>query len=299
LKEYFLLDYFDRVQESIEFIENHITEEMELEDIAKRAYCSLFHFHRIFQALVGDSIKEYIRKRRLSLAGRELAISNVKVIDTALKYRYETPEAFTKAFKKFHGTSPLLCRKSGSFKFREKAFVHIFQSKLLEGGLTMNYKIVEKDSFKIIGRELRIRNDNGDNFKLIPGFWDQCKNEGVWEELMKLPRVLINDEGACLGMCMDFDGINTFSYLICVEVSNIDFVPEKMVAKTIPAQKYAVFTAKGKMAESIQQTWKDIYQEWFPSSGYERTSGPDFELYDKRSEANDENTEVDIYIPIK
>lgn len=107
----------------------------------------------------------------------------------ALKYRYETPESFTKAFKKFNGIPPLQCRKSASFKFREKAFVHIFKSELLEEGLIMNYKIVERNSFKIIGRELRVRNDNGDNFKLIPGFWDKCKNEGIWENLIKLPRV--------------------------------------------------------------------------------------------------------------
>lgn len=293
------MDYFDRVQKSIDFIEKHITHDVELEEIARAAHCSLFHFHRIFQELVGDSVKDYVRKRRLSLAGKEIASSDAKVIDIALKYGYETPEAFTKAFKKYNGIPPQICRKSGSFKFREKACVHNFKSELREAGLTMKYRIVEKESFKIIGRELRVRNDNGDNYKLVPEFWDKCKNEGVWEELERLPRVLINGEGACLGMSMDFDGINTFSYLICVEVSNFDTIPEKMVAKTIPAHKYAVFTAKGLMAESIQQTWKDIYGKWLLTSGYQRSSGPDFEHYDKRSEGNDENTEVDIYIPIK
>lgn len=293
------MDYFDIIQDSIDFIENHITDKLELEALAKKAHCSLFHFHRIFQALTGDSVKEYIRKRRLSLSGKEIATSDIKVIDIALKYGYETPEAFTKAFKKYNGFSPLICRKSGSFKSREKAYVHIFKSELQEAGLTIKYRIVEKESFKIIGRELHVRNDNGDNYNLIPEFWNKCKNEGVWEELIKLPRVLNNDEGACLGMCTDFNGMNTFSYLICVEVSSFDTIPEKMVAKTIPAQKYAVFTAKGLMPVSIQQTWKDIYGKWFPASGYERSSGPEFEYYDKRSEENTENTEVDIYIPIK
>lgn len=294
-----MLDYFDRVQKSIDFIESQLTEAIELDDIAKEAYFSLFHFHRIFHALVGDSAKEYIRKRRMSLAGRELATSKIKVIDVALKYGYETPEAFTKAFKKFHGITPLLCRKSGSFHFREKAFVHIFESELLKGGLIMNYKIVEKESFKIIGRELRVRNDNGDNLRLIPLFWERCHKEGMWQEVERMPNVINKDEQACMGMCMDFYGINTFSYLICVEVSNLDTIPHKMVAKIIPAQKYAVFTAKGKMPEAIQQTWKDIYQKWLPTSGLERTDGPDFEYYDKRSKVNDEKSEVDIYIPIK
>jgi AraC family transcriptional regulator len=121
----------------------------------------------------------------------------------------------------------------------------------------------------------------------------------MWQEVERMPNVINKDEQACMGICMDFDGINTFSYLICVEVSKFDTIPKKMVAKTIPAQKYAVFTAKGKVPEAILQTWKEIYQKWFPTSGFERTDGPDFEYYDKRSRINDEKSEVDIYIPIR
>lgn len=295
-----MVNYYDRVQRAVDFIENHLTEEIKLEDIARQAYCSLFHFHRIFQAMIGDSMKEYIRKRRLSLAGRELACTDIKVIDTALKYGYETPEAFAKAFKKFHGITPMECRKlKGPFIFRERASITIYETQLSKGGRSMNYKIIEKEEFKIAGREIRVRNDNGENFEIIPKFWQQCMKEGVFEQFESLKDRVNPQENVILGMCMDFDGVNTFSYLICTEVSNGDCIPAGMVIKTIPASKYAVFTSKGKAPEAIQATWKDIYGEWFPESGCERTDGPDFEWYDRRSEINDDNCEVDIYIPIK
>jgi AraC family transcriptional regulator len=296
------MNYFDRVQRAIDYIEVHIIEELSLEDIAKQAYASLFHFHRIFQAVTGDSMKEYIRKRRLSLAGRELAETDARIIDVALKYGYETPEAFAKAFKKLHGITPSECRrKKGCFYYKDKAYVHIYKSKLEGGKDSMEYKIIEKDSFKIVGRELRVRNDNGDNFRLIPKFWDDCMKDGIFDQFEAMPNMINKQSKPSMGMCMDFDGINTFSYLICVEVSNFDCIPEGMTSKTIPASKYAVFTAKAeskeKTSDAIQETWKDIYAKWFPVSGYERTDGPDFELYDER--CGWEKPEVDIYIPIK
>lgn len=296
------MNYFDRVQKAVDYIENNIDEDLSLEEIAKQAYTSLFHFHRVFQAVTGDSVKEYIRKRRLSLAGRELAETNIKVLDAALKYGYETPEAFAKAFKKLHGITPSECKKKkGCFYYKDRAYVHIYKSVLEGGNESMDYKIVEKDSFKVVGEELRVRNDNGDNLRLIPQFWIDCTKKGIFEQFDSMTNVVNKQKQVSMGMCMDFDGINTFSYLICVEVSNFDCIPEGMVARTIPAAKYAVFTSKAesqaKMSQSIQDTWADIYGKWFPVSGYERTDGPDFELYDMRCMWD--KPETDIYIPIK
>jgi AraC family transcriptional regulator len=294
------MNYYEQVQKAVDYIEENLYEDISLEAIAKEAYCSLFHFHRVFQGLIGDSMKEYIRKRRLSLAGRELATTDTKIIDIALKYGYGTPEAFTKAFKKMNGITPTECRRiKGLFQFRDKACVYVYKALLSKGGLEMNYRIVEKESFKIIGRELRVRNDNGDNNKLIPKFWTSCMEEGIFEQFQSMTNRINPQYIDTMGMCMDFDGINTFLYLICVEATNFDYIPEGMTAKTIPGPKYVVFTAKGRMPEAIQQTWQDIYGKWFPTSGYERTNGPDFEFYDNRSEVNDDNCEVDIYIPIK
>jgi AraC family transcriptional regulator len=296
------MNYFNRVEKAIDYIEVHITQELSLEDIAKQTYTSLFHFHRIFQAITGESMKEYIRKRRLSLAGKELAETDARVIDIALKYGYETPEAFAKAFKKLHGITPSECRKrKGCFYYKDKTYGYIYKAQLEGGEESMDYKIIEKDAFKIVGRELRVRNDNGDNFRLIPQFWNECMKDGIFDQFASMPNMINKQNMVSMGMCMDFNGINTFSYLICVEVSNFDYIPEGMVAKTVPASKYVVFTAKAeskeKTSDAIQQTWKDIYSKWFPTSGYERTDGPDFELYDERCMLD--KPETDIYIPIK
>lgn len=296
------MNYYDRVQNAIDYMEEHITEDMSLENIARQGYASLFHFHRIFQAITGDSLKEYIRKRRLSLAGRELAETDIKILEAALKYGYETPEAFTKAFKKLHGITPSECRKKkGSFYYKDKAYVHIYKTKLEGGEKIVDFKIVQKDSFKVIGKEIRVRNDNGENNELIPKFWDKCLEEGILDTFKKMPNMINKQDMPTLGICMDFDGINTMTYVVCAEVSNFDYIPEGMTSKTIQASKYAVFTAKAetkdKMVESIQKTWSDIYGKWFPSTSYERTDGPDFEYYDERM--NLDKPEVDIYIPIK
>jgi AraC family transcriptional regulator len=294
------MDYFERVQKAVDFMESHLTEEFTLEEVAGQVYCSLFHFHRIFQEVVGDSMKEYIRIRRLSLAGKEIVETDVKVIDLALKYGYETPEAFTKAFKKLNGISPSACKKrKGSYVFREKASVQIYKTQILKGGLTMNYKIVEKDAFQVIGRDLRVCTENGQQYSAIPQLWKDCGESGVFQTFESMPNSINQQQMVMLGICMECDGASNFTYVIGVEVANIDTIPDGMVAKMIPGQKYAVFTAKGKCPEAIQETWKNIYGKWFPASGHERADGPDFEWYDQRSEVNDENCEVDIYIPIK
>lgn len=295
-----ILDYITKIQRSIDFIEDNITGDLELNEIAKEACFSLFHFHRIFFILTGNSVKDYIRKRRLSLACKELAYSSSKVIDLALKYGYKTPESFSKAFKKMFSLTPIQMKRNGwnnSLYFERLKLL-----KNIGGKIMLNYKILEKDSFKIIGKELTVSTENGENFKLIPKFWEKCMKDGTLDILGKIinkPKETVN---ACLGLCMDFknqDNKNYFSYLICIEVNDFSFIPDGMETRTIPKQKYAVFTVKGKMPESIQKTTKEIYQNWFPKSGYERADGADFELYDERSIENNDNAEVDIYIPVK
>src|SRR4030042_3890083 len=290
-----ILDYITKIQRSIDYIEDNITNDLKLNEIAKEACFSLFHFHRIFFILTGNSLKDYIRKRRLSLAGKELISSSSKVIDLALKYGYKTPESFTKAFKKMFSLSPAQMTRNGW-----NNALYFERLKLLKnkgGNIMLNHKILEKNSFKIIGKELIVSTENGENFKLIPKFWEKCMEDGTLDILGKIKNKPKETAHACLGLCMDFknqDNKNYFSYLICVEVNDFSFIPVGMETRTIPKQKYAVFTAKGKMPESIQKTTKEINQSWFPKSGYERADGADFELYDERSNENNDNTEVDI-----
>lgn len=156
----------------------------------------------------------------------------------------------------------------------------------------MKHTIISKESFPIIGIELKTTTHAGKNFVEIPQFWEKIIREN---KIDKIPDKKFRD--TVLGICMDFEPSGRFSYIIGSEVTSTENTPEDMVCRTIPAAKYAVFTARGKMPDPIQDTVKYIYQEWLPNSEYHRANAADFELYDER--CNDsENAEVDIYIPI-
>ena len=156
----------------------------------------------------------------------------------------------------------------------------------------MEPKIITKDSFPIIGIELKTTTHKGKNFTEIPDFWDKILKQG---QIHDIPNRKYPD--TVLGICMDFNQDKSFSYIIGAEVTNTENVPEGMVSKLIPAAQYAVFTAIGKIPDSIQNTVKYIYKEWLPNSEYQRANSADFELYDERCQKG-MNAEVDIYIPI-
>ena len=156
----------------------------------------------------------------------------------------------------------------------------------------MEPKIISKKAFPVIGIELKTTTRGGKNFLEIPQFWQRAIQN---EQIKKIPNK--KQTATVLGICMDFEADGAFSYIIGSEVTDTDHVPDDMVCKQITDAQYAVFTARGKLPDSIQDTWKYIYQEWLPNSKYQHAHSPEFELYDERSD-NSENAEVDIYIPI-
>ena len=156
----------------------------------------------------------------------------------------------------------------------------------------MEPKIISKKAFYIIGIELKTTTREGKNFVEIPQFWRHVIQK---KQIENIPNK--KQPGTVLGICMDFSADGDFSYIIGSEVTNTDNVPDDMVSREIPEANYAVFTALGKMPDSIQNTTKYIYREWLPKSKYQHAHSPEFELYDERS-GDSENAEVDIHIPI-
>ena len=156
----------------------------------------------------------------------------------------------------------------------------------------MEHAITSKESFHIIGVELKTTSHDGKNLAEIPQFWKKVIEEG---QLERIPDKKYKD--TVLGICMDFEHGGRFSYIIGAEVTSTENTPEDMVWRMIPASKYAIFTARGNMPGSIQETFRYIYQEWLPNSGYQRANSADFELYDERCR-DSENAEVDVYVPI-
>lgn len=146
------MNWIQGIQRAIDYVEANITEEIDYEKAAKKAYSSSFHFQRVFGILCGMSLGDYIRMRRLSLAGEELSKGNTKIIDIAMKYGYDTPESFSRAFTRFHGISPSEAKHGG----RVKIFTPLSVKLTLTGGNKMDYRIEKRDTFQVVCKRKRV-----------------------------------------------------------------------------------------------------------------------------------------------
>ncbi|MCH5170957.1 MAG: AraC family transcriptional regulator, partial [Oscillospiraceae bacterium] len=273
-------------------VEEHLTEDIDYDEVAKEAACSNFYFQRIFGILCGISLGDYIRNRRLTLAGNELCASNDKIIDVAMKYGYDSPESFTRAFSKFHGITPSEAKKNGS---KLKSFSRISVKITLSGGSVMNYKIIKKESFDIIEKVESHSIENEANAKSIPDFWTRSHNDGTVKTLLDVTADKTFIFGVCYGNLPE--NAKTFDYSIAVACSKDTAVPDGFRRNTIPARTWAVFECKGAMPDAIQNLWHKIVSEFFPTSSYQPTYEMDIEAY---SEGNmsDPDYRSEIWIPV-
>ncbi|MGP4041245.1 AraC family transcriptional regulator [Gracilibacillus sp. D59] len=276
--------------DSIEYIESNLDNDLFIEDIAVIACMSKFHFQRMFTMLTGYTVSEYIRNRRITVAAQELINSRSKVIDVAWKYGYESPESFTKAFRRIHGTTPSEARKkSQSLKAYPKLSFQI----QLKGDVEMDYKIVEKDGFTIVGKSIRTTTIGGENNRRIAAFWDESNRNGFTAELAKNCGPL-----GLIGICMDFDKQQeNLTYLIGAE-KNMDQTPPEWEEKLIPHATWAVFPVHGAMPHAMPKVWKRIFSEWFPATGYEHAGLSEMEVYLSDADPYSKNYYSEIWIPI-
>lgn len=282
------MEWFDRMKNALDYLERNLEGSIDIEEAAKVAYSSTYHFQRMFHMLTGSTVFEYVRKRRLTLAAQELAIGNIKVIDVALKYGYDSPEAFSKAFRRVHGISPSAAREPG---IALKAYPKISFHLSLKGDKDMNYKIVEKEVFKVIGKGKRISTKDEQNFKLVPEFWNECASNGF------IDRMCSGEAGEILGICMNDYYDESFTYIIAKRKATDVPLNGEFTEYEIPAATWAVFADEGKMPETIQNVWKRVFSEWFPSTGYEHAGLPEFEVY-LDCGTSDADARFEVWIPI-
>lgn len=286
------MDWITGIQNAINYIENHLTEEIDYDKAAAEAACSSFYFQRIFSILCDIPLSEYIRNRRLTLAGNELNASNAKVLDIALKYGYESPESFARAFSKFHGITPSEAKKSGS---KLKSFSRLSVKITMSGGSVMDYKIVEKEAFEILEKVEAHSIENETNAKSIPDFWTRSHNDGTVKTLFENATDNTFIFGVCYGN--NSDSAKTFNYSIGSICDENTIVPKGFRKNTIPARTWAVFECKGAMPKAIQEMWHKITAEFFPTSGYEPTYEMDIEAYTE-GDMSSENYRSEIWIPV-
>ena len=267
-------------QESIDYIEQNLTEEIDIEVIAGKAALSSFYYQRIFGALCGMTVSEYIRARRMTLAAQELAGSGSKVIDVAVKYGYDSPDSFAKAFQRFHGITPSQAREPGA-SLRSLAPLYIKIT--MEGGSMLDYRIVEKAPFTIVGMKRRFNADT--SYQEIPKFWNE------WMSDMKGLKGMF-------GVCLDMDG-KDFDYWIADLYAPWNDIPEGCGTYVIPGGLWAEFKCKGLLSESLQSVNTKIWSEWLPSlKGYSLAGNYSIEVYMPPAD-KPEDTISYIGIPLK
>lgn len=270
------MDWITGVQRAIDYIEENLTEKLDYDEIAKMAYSSNYHFQRVFGILCGRTLGEYIRERRLTLAGSELASSKGKVIDVAMKYGYDSPESFGRAFTRFHGITPSQAKSRGNHL---KSFSKLTVKLVLEGGTTMNYKIEEKPAFKVIEKVKSFSTIGEVNMKEIPQYWKACHNDGTIQTLCEFCEGTELDH-LVLGICYDDNNDSKKEFLYSIGSGfNGKPVPDGFSVNEIKANTWAIFTCKGAMPDAIQKMWHQIYTEFFPTSDYISKNEVDFEVY--------------------
>lgn len=276
-------DWLTDIQNALSYIEENLTQELEIGEIARRACVSPFYFQRIFTALCGVGVGEYIRNRRLSLAGEELLATQGRVIDIAAKYGYDSPDSFARAFQRFHGISPSAARKGGASL---RAYAPVRIKLTLEGGNMLEYRIEEKPQFTVVGLARVFHPDT--SYREIPEFW--C-------EVMAREKCPVMGK---YGVCIDHgEEDKLFDYLIADNYDPQRAIPEGCVPHVIPASTWAVFPCRGPLPETLQTVNTQMWSQWLPNCKEYRLAGHyNIEMYAPPSE-RPEDTYSEIWLPVE
>lgn len=263
------MDWLDRFNAAMDYIENNLDGEIEYLVIARAACCSEYHFSRMFSSITNITLSEYIRRRRLTKAAFEIQTSELKIIDIALKYGYDSPDAFTRAFHKLHGVAPNTVREKGA---RLKAYPRISFQITIKGDVEMEYRIETLDfEVRFVGKRQTVKTSRA--FKEIPSLWGKANKDGFKQTLIDMswenPKCQLE---SLVGICGKEAAImdEEFDYFMGVRYDTD--IPDGLEELIIPPCTYAIFP-------NVVEAWKRLYSEWLPTSGYELANLPCIEHY--------------------
>lgn len=284
-----MMEWLDRLNQSISYIENNLAGEINFEQAAKIACCSSFHFQRMFSYIANVSLAEYIRRRRMTLAAFELQNSDIKIIDLALKYGYDSPTSFSRAFRNVHGLSPSAARSKGVILKAHPRMTFLIS---IKGETEMNYKIEKKEAFRIVGAKKHFDLNVEENFIQVPQFWGESLQNGMIGQIGQLSN---KEPYGVLGVSTCMNG-KAFDYYIASATDKP--LPGNMHEYMVPASTWAIFECIGPMPNAIQELQKRIITEWLPTSGYEYADAPDIEVYPE-GDTSSSNYKCEVWLPIK
>lgn len=288
------MDLLKNMNRALNYIEEKLTAEIDLKEVARLAFCSEYHFKRMFSFLAGIPLSEYIRRRRLTLAAFELRDDNKKVIDVAVKYGYNSPDSFARAFSQLHGVTPSEVKNNGHSL---KAFPPMSFQLTIQGGVEMNYRIEEKEAFRIVGIKKRVPIIFHGVNPEIASMWESL-NVDMIHELKSLsnidPKGMISASTNFTEGRMEEKG-ELDHYIGVATTKNC---PDCFTMLEVPASTWAVFEAIGPFPDTLQNVWGRIYAEWFPSSNYVQIEGPEI-LWNEHKDVTSPTFKSEIWIPIK
>lgn len=288
------MNWITGLQNAIDYIENNLTEELDYTVIASKAFTSPFYFQRVFGVLCNCTLGEYIRNRRLTLAGSELSSSDAKVIDVALKYGYDSPESFSRAFTRFHGISPSYAKMYGS---KLKSFSRISVKLILDGGNIMNYRIEKKDKIDIIVKKKIFTNNIEQNNEQLPQYWDDCRNDNTLDILSKYATESGVFGDALIGICVEDTKKKEVTYAIGTEY-NGTAITDELNVEQIPSCTWAIFESIGPIPAAFQNLLYRVYSEFFPTSEYHPCGNLDIQVY-PNGDMQSPQYKCELWIPVE
>lgn len=294
------MEWVTAIRTAIGYMENHLSENISVQDVADQVYLSPFFLQRGFSLMTGYGISEYLRSRRLYQAALDLQNTDDRVIDIARRYCYETPESFAKAFSRFHKATPSQVRGGAAVN----VFLPLRISIAIQGGELMDYVISPMFPFRVIGFQKVFENETA--YAEIPKYWDEiCEKYADHVYAGNPPanpyeQAIVDNCIGEYGICIDDIGEGKFRYLVAGRYTGGE-VPEGMAVYEFPRTEWAVFDCRGPIPEALQNLNTRIFREWLPGNpDYELSGNASVEWYDCiNGEKSDPDYHSAIWIPVK
>ncbi|GAB4102769.1 AraC family transcriptional regulator [Micromonospora taraxaci] len=282
----------ERLNEAMTYIERHLDQKIEVAELARIALTSEYHFRRLFSALAGMPLSEYIRRRRLTVAGADVLAGERTLLDVAVHYGYGSTEAFARAFQAVHGVGPGEARRTGATL---RAQPRMSFRLTVEGSGSMEYRIVDKDAFALVGRKARVPLVHEGMNPAIVAFIKGIDKEttGRIEALSdQEPKGIVNVSDNLADSRAEGTELDYWHGVVTGAVP-----PEDMDALPVQAGTWAVFTTSGAFPQAVQYLWRDVFTQWFPSNPYRSRPGP--EISRVRVSADGTEADAELWIPVE
>ncbi|MEH1015482.1 AraC family transcriptional regulator [Micromonospora sp. CPCC 206060] len=281
----------ERLNQAMEYIERHLDQRIEVTELARIAVTSEYHFRRLFSALAGIPLSEYIRRRRLTVAGAEVLAGEETLLDVAVRYGYGSGEAFARAFRAVHGVGPGEARRTGAAL---RSQPQLSFRLIVEGSNSMRYRIVEKDSFQLAGRRARVPLVHEGMNPAIVEFVKSVDKEVVRriEALSdQEPQGIVNASDNLAGSRAEGTELDYWHAVVT------SAAPDDLDVLAVPAGTWAVFESSGQFPQALQYLWRDVFTQWFPSNPYRSRPGPQI----SRTRLSDDGSQADaeLWIPVE